>query len=115
MNGKWWDASGHTTVPSPEAKAEMGRRIRAARQAQGLKTRELADLLGRESSGVSDIERGNAAFSLGSVLQVADALSVSPAALLPDSDTEGGGEFQRGFRHGYLEAINRLQEAIPEG
>lgn len=110
--GKWWVRQGHTAMASPEAKVLIGQRIRAARESQGLKSVDVAKLVGRHPSAISDIERGSGAFSLGFLLQVAETLEVEPASLLPSTPE---GEYAKGIRHGFLEAINLLQENIPEG
>jgi transcriptional regulator with XRE-family HTH domain len=113
--GKWWDATGHTTKPTPEGAKEIGARIKKVREARGLRTTEFAELIGRDKSSISDVERGLSAVSLGTILHMSEALGVSPGSLLPDNDSEQeGGEYRRGYRHGYLEAISHLQEKIPQ-
>jgi transcriptional regulator with XRE-family HTH domain len=62
----------------------IGKRIREARQEQGLSQEALADLSGIGRSYMSGIERGVRNLSTLHLLRIAKALRVRPAALLPD-------------------------------
>lgn len=113
--GAWWIRTGHTATTNQAAREEIGRRISEARERLGLKTMDLAEAIGRHSSGVSDVERGKTALSLGALLQFAEALGVPPGSLLPGATANGSNEhYQRGYRHGYLHAVEIVRENVPE-
>lgn len=59
-----------------------GQKIRATRRAAKLRQVELADRLGVQQARVSDIERGNVNLRLSEFMRIAEALNVSPVALL---------------------------------
>jgi transcriptional regulator with XRE-family HTH domain len=76
-------------VPS----AQMGERLRAARQALGLTLRELADRLGVSPSMISQIETGRASPSVSSLYAIANELDVSLDELLfNDRQASGPGD-----------------------
>jgi len=62
---------------------ECGRRIEAAREAQGLRQKELAEMLEVSDSTVSRWEAGYRGLGAFTVVQLAEALDVEPGALLP--------------------------------
>ncbi len=78
-------------LPKPRQTAEaalaveLGRRIRAARQARGLSQAELGQPLTR--AYVSQVESGRTLPSLPALLHLADRLGVEPCALLPSRAT----------------------------
>lgn len=110
----WWQRNGRRTTLTDEAAVEIGERIRKARQEKGLRTVDFARLIDRDSSGISDVERGTSTVSLASLMQFADALEVPVASLLPGGFGDLDGEqYSLGFRHGYLHAIDVAQKEIP--
>jgi transcriptional regulator with XRE-family HTH domain len=110
----WWKRDGRRATLTDEALADIGERIRKARLEKGWRTVEFARKVDRDSSGISDVERGKSAISLGALLQFADALEVPLAALLPGGFGDLDGEqYSLGFRHGYLHAIDVAQKEIP--
>lgn len=62
--------------------AEIGRRIRSAREAAGLTQYELADLLGVTRPSVQMMERGSQRIHLHVVIAVAGILNVRPSSLI---------------------------------
>ncbi|WP_326594515.1 helix-turn-helix domain-containing protein [Streptomyces sp. NBC_01803] len=67
----------------PDASALVGAAVRAARLRAGLSTRELAALAGISQPFLSQVERGQSAPSVNTVYRLAEALGLSPAALMP--------------------------------
>jgi len=65
------------------ADLELGRRIRQARQAQGLTLRHVAKHLRTSSARLSQIENERLRLSLEDVLQIADAIGVPVDVLIP--------------------------------
>ncbi len=63
--------------------AVVGRRIRAARERLGLTQAELATLLGRTPTSISYWEGGQRSPGLEEIVELARALAVAPASLLP--------------------------------
>jgi transcriptional regulator with XRE-family HTH domain len=76
------------TAPDEPANHAIGREVRRAREAAGLSTRALARLSGISQPLVSKVERGVTAPSVATLYRIADALNVSPAALLPAPDLD---------------------------
>jgi transcriptional regulator with XRE-family HTH domain len=64
------------------ARAEFGRRVRAARQARGESLEKLAEGSALHWSFVSRVERGQGNVTLRSLLRLASALKVDPAVLV---------------------------------
>ncbi|RKN40949.1 helix-turn-helix domain-containing protein [Streptomyces hoynatensis] len=64
-------------------RAAVGDRIRAARRARGLTQEQLAELLLADFKTVSRIEGGVTSPRLDRILEIAVALDVPPAALMP--------------------------------
>jgi Zn-dependent peptidase ImmA (M78 family)/DNA-binding XRE family transcriptional regulator len=62
----------------------LGRRIRALREQAGMQSQELASRLGIDPSAMSNIERGRRSVKTGELMKIAEALSVSPLALLDE-------------------------------
>ena len=71
--------------------AEVGRRIRRARERAGVSQEALAVRVGCARPTVCRWERGRRLPALGALVRIAAELGVAPAALLPGSDGEGGG------------------------
>lgn len=68
-----------------DAAATLGARIRALREQAGLQSRELADQLGIDPSAMSNIERGKRSVKTDELTLIAEALGVSPLAILDES------------------------------
>ena len=66
----------------------IGRSLHAARTASGLTTRGLAARSRVSQAFVSQVERGQATPSVATLYRMADALGVSPAALLPEAGAD---------------------------
>lgn len=81
--------------------AEIGRRIRALRQARKLTQAQVAEAVGIDPSFYGQVERGTNTPSLKTFLAVADVLEVDPAELLP-SRKRGSG------KDPYPEILSRL-------
>jgi Zn-dependent peptidase ImmA (M78 family)/DNA-binding XRE family transcriptional regulator len=67
-----------------EPSTALGARIRAFRERAGLKGQELAALIELDPSAVSNIERGKRSVKTDELGRIAEALNVSPLALLDD-------------------------------
>lgn len=70
--------------------AQVGDRLKAARQKLGLSLRALGELTGFSASFLSQVELGQTTPSLGSLQKISDALQVSLTSLL--ANTEDGSE-----------------------
>ena len=70
--------------PAEEAQvaAEIGRRVRARREAIGISQEQLAHATGLHYSTVSHIERGNRSLRVISVLRLAEGLECDPGELV---------------------------------
>jgi transcriptional regulator with XRE-family HTH domain len=73
--------------------AEVGRRVRMAREAAGLTQDALADRVELSRTSVTNIEKGRQKIALHTLCKVASAVGVEPASLLPP---ETGGERRAG-------------------
>ncbi len=62
----------------------LGARIRALREKAGMQSQELASRLGIDPSAMSNIERGRRSVKTSELMKIAEALSVSPLALLDE-------------------------------
>ena len=65
-------------------KASIPERIRLQRLQRGFSQENMADMLGLSTTAYGDIERGKTDLTLARLNQIADALNVSPIALLTD-------------------------------
>lgn len=65
-----------------EVAAEIGRRVRARREALGLSQEKLAHSIGLHYSTVSHIERGDRSLRVISILRLAEGLGCDPAELV---------------------------------
>jgi transcriptional regulator with XRE-family HTH domain len=75
---------------------DIGRRLRAERDAQRLTLTQLADASGLTKGYLSKVERGRAMPSVASLLRLCDALGLSPGELFEhshDRDLVRGGEY----------------------
>lgn len=61
---------------------KVGQNIRAARRAVKMRQAELGDRIGLPQTRVSQLERGNINMRLSQLCAIAEALNVSPLALL---------------------------------
>lgn len=68
--------------PISEAAAELGRRVRARREALGFSQEKLADVAGLHWTFIGQVERGRRNLSLHNIIKVADAIEVDPGELL---------------------------------
>lgn len=66
--------------------AEIGRRIRRAREDRALTQEALASLIGMTRTSVVNMEKGRQKFLVHTLLGLAAALQVPPATLLPDGE-----------------------------
>ena len=64
---------------------ELGRRVRQQRTMCGMTQEELAEKSGISCSFVGHIERGEKKFSIGTLVALCNALTISPNYLLQDS------------------------------
>lgn len=67
---------------------EVGQRVRALRSAAGLTQLTLGQRVGLTRTSITNIERGRQQFSLHILYDLADALAVSPTALLSPPPAE---------------------------
>lgn len=65
-------------------KASVAEKIRLQRLQRGFSQENMADLLGLSTTAYGDIERGKTDLTLARLNQIADALNVSPLALLTE-------------------------------
>lgn len=64
---------------------ELGRRVRQKRIESGMTQEELAERAGISCSFVGHIERGEKKFSIGTLVELCNAMYISPNYLLQDS------------------------------
>lgn len=64
---------------------DVGARIRMLREAAGLQAQDLASRIGIDATALSKVENGKRAVKTAELARIADALKVSPLALLEDS------------------------------
>lgn len=77
------------TIPfRTEVLNQFGERLREARHEAGLSQEELAAQSALDRSYVGSVERGERNVSLVNIVKLADALDISPSALLEDIRTE---------------------------
>ncbi|GAB3497696.1 hypothetical protein GCM10027341_18180 [Spirosoma knui] len=65
-------------------KASIAEKIRLQRLQKGLSQENMADLLNLSTTAYGDIERGKTDLTLSRLTQIANALQISPVALLAD-------------------------------
>lgn len=66
--------------------AELGRRIREARESTGLTQEALASLVSLTRTSITNIERGRQKLLVHTLVDIAVALKASPESLLPQSN-----------------------------
>jgi transcriptional regulator with XRE-family HTH domain len=71
---------------SHEQSYTVGQRIARLRQRAGMSSRELAERLGWPRDTLVNYELGRRAITIERLMQIADALTVPPAALLVEDD-----------------------------
>lgn len=64
----------------------VGEKIRARRKELGLTTTQLGQMIGVQNSAITKYERGYIDLKARQLKAIADALQISPVALLPDYD-----------------------------
>jgi transcriptional regulator with XRE-family HTH domain len=96
----------------------VGQRVAAARKAAGLTVRQLAEQLGwPDHSRLTSYETGRRAMTVGTLMEIAQALGQAPAALLAESleeaaiMTQVAGNRERAQQLAYL--IHLLDEGEP--
>jgi len=99
----------------------VGARIRAIRETAGLKSQELAELVGLDPTVMSKIETGKRAVKTVELARIADALRVSPLALLeeptllaelPIAARAAGQSITRGQAYAKLVAFTELHVVL---
>lgn len=68
--------------------AEVGRRVRRARERAGLTQDALASRVSLSRTSVTNIEKGRQKVLLHMLCNLADALGVTPEVLMPEHDSE---------------------------
>lgn len=74
--------------PHPKRKQFRKTYIRQWRLARGLTLEQLADRIGVQASALSYLERGQSAYTQGTLEAVAEALGTDPASLIMRNPTE---------------------------
>jgi transcriptional regulator with XRE-family HTH domain len=102
----------------------LGERIRTLREQAGMQSRELASRLGIDPSAMSNIERGRRSVKTNELLKIAEALSVSPLALLDEDSLparmpvaprrEGDSSSIRGPAYTRLLALSELHAVLSD-
>lgn len=102
----------------------LGARIRALREQTGMQSQELASRLGIDPSAMSNIERGRRSVKTGELMKIAEALSVSPLALLDEHSLparmpvaprrDGESSSVRGPAYSRLLALSELQAVLSD-
>ncbi len=67
----------------PETQVRFGKKLRAARQEQGVSQEKLAELAGLHRTYVSSVERGERNISLLNIERLSKALGLKMADLMP--------------------------------
>ena len=86
--------TGRPTITSDQNAfyAEVGRRVRQAREYAGLTQDALAARVSLSRTSVTNIEKGRQKVLLHTLCGLATALGVAPACLLPDEDSNARAE-----------------------
>lgn len=79
---------------------EIGRRIRDARRRRKppLTQEELAKEVSLTRTSITNVEKGRQKFLLHTLADIAAALQVHPASLLPESDGDGAKQLERALK-----------------
>ena len=72
--------------------SEVGRRIRQTREERGLTQEALAELVSLTRTSITNIEKGRQKILAHTLVDLATALRVAPATLLPESNTTADSE-----------------------
>lgn len=72
--------------------AEVGRRIRQTREERGLTQEALAELVSLTRTSITNIEKGRQKILAHTLVDLATALRIAPATLLPESNTTADSE-----------------------
>lgn len=72
--------------------AEVGRRIRQTREERGLTQEALAELVSLTRTSITNIEKGRQKILAHTLVDLATALRVASATLLPESNTTADSE-----------------------
>ena len=67
---------------------EVGRRIRRVRKQRKLTQLGLAELVSLTRTSITNIEKGRQKFLIHTLAEIAEALKVGPASLLPEPESE---------------------------
>lgn len=80
---------------------EVGRRIRDARKRRKppLTQQGLADLVSLTRTSITNVEKGRQKFLLHTLADIAAALQVDPASLLPQSDGESAQRLEEALKN----------------
>ena len=93
-----------------ELYAEIGRRIRFARERHGMKQGELAAAVSLTRTSITNIEQGRQRLLVHTLCDIGVALNEEPSALLPSLDALGA----RGGALSPAEATTHLERAVNE-
>lgn len=64
---------------------QVGLRVREHRRAAGLSQQDLAEMIGKSTQAISEIERGSIAPSLNTLEAISTALATPPSRFFPDT------------------------------
>ena len=92
--------------------AQIGDRVRRARQRQGIPRRVLSDLSGVSPRYLADLETGRGNVSIGVLLRVADALGARMDALLSEDETDEASRIAGLFRAADAPTRARVREIL---
>ena len=99
---------------------ELGRRLRAARRDAELTQAVLAERVGVSRTSITNVEQGNQHVPIHVLYELARAVGVSPASLLPDESAlgapaeESDDRFVRGLKPKERRQVEELLEQIPD-
>lgn len=94
---------------------EIGKRIRKARKARRMTQEELAELIGVNTTHISNIEGGKKPFSFKIFVRLYTALKVNPDSLLPKCDEWIASVPEQEVAEEKLDAVSKresLREAV---
>lgn len=99
---------------------ELGRRLRAARRNAQLTQAALAERVGVSRTSITNVEQGNQHVPIHVLYELARALGVSPASLLPEESAlvagadESDDRLIRGLKPRERKQVEELLEQIPD-
>lgn len=103
---------------------EVGRRIREARirRKPKLTQQGLADLVSLTRTSITNVEKGRQKFLLHTLADIAKALQVEPASLLPDPVMEAAGRLDKALKgrprsekDWIRSAVSAVQKGVTDG